>query len=278
VVVATALNVRKAADATRTRLVRVGQFRLPFELPCTSAAGRVHPDARRLSEGFVMRLKPASYSAAALICILAPTLAGAVIDPALKCQAAKMKLSGKYAACRLIEDAAATKTGTTPDYSTCDARLATGWQKVESSIGTDCPTLGELEEAKDSLVECISARYLVRFHLTSSSTLTALQFSANYAAANGSFVGEGSNVACWNSITGALFAKHDYDGSEYLQLGALHLDNFTGPIEVARCTFEVTDSTAPLSSQFALTIEDATDSNGNPVPGVTLGVSISQAP
>jgi hypothetical protein len=225
-----------------------------------------------------MRLKAARVFTAVFVCILAPTLAGAVLDPALKCQSAKMRLSGKYAACRLLEDAAATKAGTTPDYTTCDTKLQAGWQKVESSIGTDCPTLGELEEARDSLVECITARYLVRFYVNSGTNISALQFRADYASASGGFVGTELDVSCWNSLGSSLFAKHDYDASEYLQLGFIDFETFAGPIEVARCTFEVTDSTAPLPSQFVLTLEDAADPNGNPVPGVTLGLSISQAP
>lgn len=227
-----------------------------------------------------MRHKPASFFTAVLACVLAPTLAGAALDPAIKCQAAKMKLSGKYAACRLLEDAAATKTGTSPDYTTCDAKLATGWQKVESSIGTDCPTLGELEEAKDSLVECVtSPRYLVRFHMTSSTSVGSLQFVTDYSAANGEFPNSGNAVVCSPSIPGTLFADSDDDSAEQLTVGMILAgENFTGPVEVARCVFEASDFTEPLPGQFSTTIQDATDYNGNPVPGVTIGVTFSLAP
>lgn len=225
-----------------------------------------------------MHLKPAAFLAAASACLLAPTLAGGALDPAVKCQAIKLKLSGKYAACRLLEDASATKAGTPSDYSTCDARLQAGWEKVESKIGSDCPTAGDLPEVQDSLVECVSTRYVVHFHMTSNQTLGALQFVVDYAAASGAFTGSSSSVSCENAVPGTIFAKSDDDDAEELLLGVLSLDGFTGPLELARCIFEVNDFSVPQASGFALNVTDATETNGTPVPGVTIGITIEPAP
>jgi hypothetical protein len=226
-----------------------------------------------------MHIRLAAMLAAASVCVLVPALAGAVLDPAVKCHAAKLKLSGKYAACRLLEDAAATKAGTMPDYTTCDERFQAGWAKVEASLGSECPTLGDLPDVKDSLVECTtSPRWLIRFSVTSTHAMGAIQFEVDYALANGEFPGTGNSVNCQPSIPGALFADTDYDASETLTIGLIEQDGFTTPREIARCIFESGDGSAPLPSQFALSIDDAVDTSGNPVPGVTLSVSIDVAP
>jgi hypothetical protein len=80
-------------------------------------------------------------AAIAVTGLVASGPAGAALDPAIKCQSVKLKLAGKYASCRLIAEANAVKNGTAPDYATCDAKIQAGWQKVEESIGGECPRL-----------------------------------------------------------------------------------------------------------------------------------------
>jgi hypothetical protein len=226
-----------------------------------------------------MPIRLSAMFAAASATLLVPALAAAVLDPAVKCHSAKLKLSGKYAACRLLEDAAATKAGTAPDYSTCNEKFQAGWAKVEASIGAECPTLGDLPEVQDSLVECTtSPRWLVRFHVTSTGTMGSIQIDANYALANGGFPGSGNAVHCQPSVPDVLFADTDDDATETLTVGLISFDGFTTPRELARCIFESDNGMAPLPSQFELSIDDAVDTSGNPVPGVTLGVTIDVAP
>lgn len=78
--------------------------------------------------------------AAALV--LVPALAWGLTD-AEKCQAGKLKEASKYAACRLKAEAKAVRTGTAPDYATCDERFASKWAKVEDKARGACPSSGD---------------------------------------------------------------------------------------------------------------------------------------
>jgi hypothetical protein len=58
-----------------------------------------------------------------------------------KCESAKLKEAGKYAACRLKAESKAAKTGGVPDYSKCDEKYASKWQSAESKAGAGvCPS------------------------------------------------------------------------------------------------------------------------------------------
>ena len=60
-----------------------------------------------------------------------------------KCEAAKLKIAGKYGLCRLKVDAKAVKTGRPADYSKCDASLTKAWSAAETKGGGQCPTDGD---------------------------------------------------------------------------------------------------------------------------------------
>lgn len=217
-------------------------------------------------------------AAAAVSSLLVPALASA-LDPAIKCQAAKLKLSGKYASCRLIEDAAALKAGRAPDHSTCDTKLREAWAKIETSLGTECPTSGDLTDVQDSLVECIpTTRYLVRVGVVSTHTFGAIQIDTDYSAAHGGFVGEGASVSCTSSLPGQLAAYNDKDAEEILQDGHIGLSNFSSPVELSQCIFESNSIIPPHAGDFVPNVVDATDPNGNPIPGVVAGIVIEKIP
>jgi hypothetical protein len=62
-------------------------------------------------------------------------------DPAVKCEAGKLKESSKYAACRLKADAKAVKKGEAAVYGKCESKFADKWAKTELKAGTGiCPT------------------------------------------------------------------------------------------------------------------------------------------
>jgi hypothetical protein len=64
----------------------------------------------------------------------------AAADPALICQSAKLKLSGKYGQCRLGAESKAAKTGDPADYSRCNlAKFADAETKADGA----CPTIGD---------------------------------------------------------------------------------------------------------------------------------------
>jgi hypothetical protein len=65
-------------------------------------------------------------------------------DPAVKCQASKLKESSKYSACRLKADAKAVTKGIAADYAKCEAKFADKWAKTETKAGSGvCPSEGD---------------------------------------------------------------------------------------------------------------------------------------
>ncbi|OGL68152.1 hypothetical protein A3D60_04075 [Candidatus Uhrbacteria bacterium RIFCSPHIGHO2_02_FULL_47_29] len=67
----------------------------------------------------------------------------AAVSPAVKCEAAKLKIAGKYGFCRLKAEAKAAQTSDTPDYSKCDAKYADKWGVAETKGDGQCPTNGD---------------------------------------------------------------------------------------------------------------------------------------
>ena len=65
----------------------------------------------------------------------------AASSPEDRCESAKNKLAGKYAACRQTAEAKAISRGEPADYSKCDARYVANWRKAEdraAATGATC--------------------------------------------------------------------------------------------------------------------------------------------
>lgn len=71
-----------------------------------------------------------------------------------KCEVAKNKIAGKYAFCRQSAEAKAIKTGTAPDYATCDIKFADKWASAEADGGAMCPTDGDQSSIQDQIIAC----------------------------------------------------------------------------------------------------------------------------
>lgn len=81
---------------------------------------------------------------AATLVFLSATSALAAADPALVCQTNKLKIAGKYGACRLNAEAKGVKTASSPDYSKCDSTFATKFPATETKAGMGvCPSEGD---------------------------------------------------------------------------------------------------------------------------------------
>jgi len=61
-------------------------------------------------------------------------------DPAVICESGKLKVAGKYGACRLTAESKAVKTGTAADYSKCESKFSDKWQKTEDKAAGACPS------------------------------------------------------------------------------------------------------------------------------------------
>jgi hypothetical protein len=169
------------------------------------------------------------------------------------------------------------------DDPNCDADCGVGQTTITcpSSTGTYPPTTSTDTTSTSSTsppstvpVEPIA----VQFRLTSSSAAVgALQWSVNYAATGGEFLGSGANVECASLVPGALPAFNDREDVDTLNLGLIALTPFSAPVVVAECSFVV--SSPPQVSDFVVTIEDATDTDGIPVDAtVEVEIVIEQLP
>ncbi|HXC52070.1 MAG TPA: hypothetical protein VN634_14380 [Candidatus Limnocylindrales bacterium] len=103
----------------------------------------------------------------------------------------------------------------------------------------------------------------VFLRLADDATLGSLQFDVDYGDAPGSFLGTGGNVECASLIQGSLASFNDKDAEETLTAGIISLDGFTGPVNVADCTF--TASVQPTPADFTIAVTEASDPDLNPV-------------
>jgi dienelactone hydrolase len=70
---------------------------------------------------------------------------------AAKCVVAKLKAAGKKCACVHKIQATATQKGTTPDFTSCDAKLTAAYTKAETKAAGACPTIGDAETICDAV-------------------------------------------------------------------------------------------------------------------------------
>lgn len=74
--------------------------------------------------------------------LLASGWSAAAMSPEDRCETAKNKVAGKYAACRQTAEARAISSGNPVDYSKCDSRFQSNWEKAEdraSASAATCP-------------------------------------------------------------------------------------------------------------------------------------------
>jgi len=74
------------------------------------------------------------------------------VEPAVKCEAGKLKEAGKYASCRLKADSKALLKGTLADYTKCDAKVQAKFPGLETKAGVGvCPTEGDVASEEAAL-------------------------------------------------------------------------------------------------------------------------------
>jgi hypothetical protein len=66
------------------------------------------------------------------------------LDRSVKCESDKLKVAGKYAACRLGAESKAVKSGAAANFSKCSAQFSDKWQTIEARAGAGvCPSEGD---------------------------------------------------------------------------------------------------------------------------------------
>ncbi len=76
----------------------------------------------------------------ACVFIIATTNPAAAIEPAVKCEAGKLKQASKYGACRLKAESKAVKNAESANYTKCDEKFGEKWDKLEIKAEGACPS------------------------------------------------------------------------------------------------------------------------------------------
>lgn len=114
----------------------------------------------------------------------------------------------------------------------------------------------------------------IKFRLTNSVTVEALQFDVDYSAAGGEFVGLGDDVDCTtNGAINAVAAYNNDDGDTTLTEGFVNTAGFSGAVRVATCTFDA--ASAPAKADFAVTVTDWAPAGGT-APKVKVAGVVAQ--
>jgi hypothetical protein len=101
----------------------------------------------------------------------------------------------------------------------------------------------------------------VVFRATDAVTFGALEWLTTYTG--GSFDGTGGNVDCTSLAGNALAAFSDNDATKTLDSGLISLDGFTGPTDVAACTFVAQQT--PTQSDFSIVVVEASGTDLTPI-------------
>jgi hypothetical protein len=152
--------------------------------------------------------------------IAAPTWAA---DPADKCEATKVKETGKYAFCRLKALSKAILKGASPDYSKCVSKFAPGWQKAETKAGGACPTNAD-QGAMEAKI--ISSTDELAALLSSATGGSFKQVSVGDSVTCG-LRGSGS-VDCWEHDSGDFLASAPGGPFTQVSVGNLIACGLTG--------------------------------------------------
>jgi hypothetical protein len=121
----------------------------------------------------------------------------------------------------------------------------------------------------------------ILFRLADDVTLGSLQYDTDYSNAPGGFLGVGAQVECSDLVEDSIASFNDCETDDCqffpakedtLITGIIVLDGFTGPTNIAECTFRAS-GTAPEASDFAITVTEASEPDLDPVsplPGVII--------
>ena len=154
------------------------------------------------------------------------------VDSAEKCEIAKLKEVAKYGACRFKAQCRSVKVGGAADFTKCDAKYASKWQKVEGVAGGMCPSNGDQAVIQNAVIG----------HTTDLATLLAggtLQGCAAdlaecQAAAQAQRLKTGQTT-CWN-VAGAVIPCGGTGQDGELQTGMVrqYIDNGNGTVTDTR--------------------------------------------
>jgi Protein of unknown function (DUF1566) len=151
----------------------------------------------------------------------------AAVSDADKCEAAKLKVAGKYDFCRLKAEAKAVKTGNPVDYSKCDAKFTDKWATAEAKGGGMCPTNGDAANVQGQVT--VDANFIavklagVRFVDNGDGTVTDAQTGLMWEKKDdGGLLHDKDNTYTWADAMGEFVSEvngYSADGTAQAGLG-----------------------------------------------------------
>ena len=75
------------------------------------------------------------------------------VDPAIKCEADKLKAAGKYSDCRLKAESIGVKKQLPPDFEKCDLKYDKKWAKAEAKEPDACPSLNDANDVRSRIID-----------------------------------------------------------------------------------------------------------------------------
>lgn len=100
--------------------------------------------------------------------------------------------------------------------------------------------------------------------VSSTATISSLDWRLDYQSAPGEFVGSAGKVACKNLRPGSMTSFNDIESQRSIRGGIVNLAGFETPADIARCRF-LPISDEPLAADFTMSVIQATDPEGVPL-------------
>jgi len=163
-----------------------------------------------------------------------------------------------------LSDVTATTTVEITEIACDDTPATTTTSPSTSSSSSSTSTSSTLTTTTTN--GGLLAEYDVFFAIAEAATYGALQFTANYSAAPGGFIGSGAGVDCaLVPAAQTLNAFNDIEAESNLNIGIIALFGFTTSAgeEIVRCGFEGTSM--PTAGDFVVTVQDSSDTDGQPL-------------
>lgn len=144
--------------------------------------------------------------------------------------------------------------GTTTTSVVAGTTTSTTSSTTNSGTSTTTSTSGGASTTTTNPEGSFSCGCDVVFAVTNTETLGALQFDTQYPGALGTFDGLGSSVNC-SRLAGDFAAFNDEDTEDTLSTAIVSTAGFTGPIDIALCTYS-SGLPEPVTSDFVITVTD----------------------
>ncbi len=157
------------------------------------------------------------------------------------------------------------------NFPGCQGTTTTSTSSTSTTISTTTSTTSTTSTSTTSTTLTDEFNCTLTFRLADDVTLGSLQYDTDYSNAPGEMLGQGGNVECASLVEGSLSAFNDVDAEENLVSGIISLDGFTGPVNVAECTFRA--NLVPTADDFTITVTEASDPDLNeivPLPDVVI--------